>query len=171
MFTLAHELAHLWLGRSALSNSSPNAVPEYKVETWCNQVAAELLVPLAVLREEYRRGEELPEALIRLTHRFKVSELVLLRRIYDIGCLTREQFQKSYDDELKRLQYKTGNIGEDFYAPQTARLGRHFARAVVADTLEGRTMFRDAFHMLGFSKLETFCSLAKNLGIDHRLPS
>ena len=171
MFTLAHELAHLWLGRSALSNSSPNAVPEYKVETWCNQVAAELLVPLAVLREEYRRGEELPEALIRLTHRFKVSELVLLRRIYDIGCLTREQFQKSYDDELKRLQYKTGNIGEDFYAPQTARLGRRFARAVVADTLEGRTMFRDAFHMLGFSKLETFCNLAKNLGIDHRLPS
>ena len=170
MFTLAHELAHLWLGRSILSNSSPDAVPEHKVETWCNQVAAELLVPLAVLREEYRRGEELPKALIRLTHRFKVSELVLLRRIYDMGGLKRERFRQAYDDELKRLQYKTENIRGDFYATQTAQLGRRFARAVIADTLEGRTMFRDAFHMLGFSKLETFCNLAQDLGIDHGLP-
>ena len=66
MFTLAHELAHVWLGQSALSDVGPISVPSHKVETWCNRVAAELLVPLAVLREEFRKGEELRGALDRL---------------------------------------------------------------------------------------------------------
>ena len=48
IFTLAHELAHLWLGESALSDSAPNAVPSHGVEAWCNRVAAEFLVPLRI---------------------------------------------------------------------------------------------------------------------------
>jgi transcriptional regulator with XRE-family HTH domain len=53
MFTLAHELAHIWLGQSALSDVEPASMPEHRVEIWCNQVAAELLVPIDVLRREY----------------------------------------------------------------------------------------------------------------------
>src|SRR5208283_523800 len=53
MFTLAHELAHIWLGLSAVSDTQASQVPEHDVERWCNRVAAELLVPLAVVRDEY----------------------------------------------------------------------------------------------------------------------
>ena len=49
MFTLAHELAHVWLGESALSDVDAVSVPVHDVEGWCNRVAAELLVPLASL--------------------------------------------------------------------------------------------------------------------------
>jgi hypothetical protein len=59
MFTLAHALAHIWLGQSALSDVTPIAAPEHEVERWCSAVAAEVLVPLGAVRAEYRRGEEL----------------------------------------------------------------------------------------------------------------
>ncbi len=102
MFTLAHLLAHVWLGNSGLSNSCPNVFPENKIDAWCNEVAAETLVPLSELRDEYRRDETLHRALVRLTRRFKVSELVMLRRIYDLRALTQKQFQEAYKYRLSR---------------------------------------------------------------------
>lgn len=77
MFTLAHELAHIWLGASALSDLS--AVPvngHRREEVWCNAVAAELLVPLAAIRAALPPGEPLDQAVARLTRHFKVSTLV-----------------------------------------------------------------------------------------------
>ena len=104
MFTLAHELAHIWLGRSALSDAGPISLLSHEVEIWCNRVAAELLVPLAILREEYQRGTELQIEVNRLARRFKVSTLVILRRIHDAGGLTREQLWDAYQEELERLR-------------------------------------------------------------------
>ena len=61
MFTLAHELAHIWLGSSALSNVGVRpATNSRREEIWCNAVAAEFLVPLAALRAELSDGEQLP---------------------------------------------------------------------------------------------------------------
>jgi len=164
MFTLAHELAHLWLGESALSDASPDSLPPQAVEAWCNRVAAELLVPLAVLREDYRRGEDLTDALTRLARRFKVSTLVILRRIHDAGGLTREQFRQAYDTESERLRaIPGGGGGGDFYRTQTARVGKRFARAIVASTLEGGTSFTESLRLLGVGKMRTFNELASRL--------
>ena len=164
MFTLAHELAHLWLGQTALSDSRPDALPDNVVESWCNRVAAELLVPLAVLREHYRKGEDLSDALTRLARDFKVSTLVILRRIHDAGGLTRGQFRSAYDAELEKLRaIRRAAGGGDFYRTQTARVGERFAHAIVSNTLEGRTLYRDAFRLLCVSKPATFQKLADHL--------
>lgn len=165
MFTLAHELAHVWLGLSALSDVDPVSSPSHQVEIWCNGVAAELLVPIAVLSEEYNGRAELQEEVNRLARRFKVSTLVILRRIHDLGGLTHEQLWQAYREELNRLMSLPKGKGGNFYLTVATRVSKRFARALVASTLEGRTLHRDAFQLLGFSKLSTFHELGHSLGV------
>jgi Zn-dependent peptidase ImmA (M78 family) len=165
MFTLAHEVIHIWVGQSALSDAQAARIPAHETERWCNRVAAELLVPLVVLREEYRRDLDLWGEVNRLARRFKVSTLVILRRIHDAGGLTHEQLWEAYAEELERLRAIPRGTGGDFYLTQAARVSKRFARALVTNTLEGGTLHRDAFRMLGFSKLSTFQELGRSLGV------
>ena len=165
MFTLAHELAHIWLGQSAVSDAQASLIPEHHVERWCNNVAAELLVPLRVLKQEYDDGLSLRSELDRLARRFKVSTLVILRRIHDAGGLTKEVFWREYEQELKRLLAISRGGGGNFYLTQAARVSKRFARALVISTLEGQTLHRDAFRMLGFAKFDTFQKLGRSLGV------
>jgi Zn-dependent peptidase ImmA (M78 family) len=166
MFTLAHELAHLWLGQSALSDVTPASSPTNNVETWCNRVAAELLVPLKELRRELETIAPL-KSLASLARIFKVSTLVILRRLLDAGAVSREQFDKAYAAELARFTAPTSPSGGDFYRSQPVRLSRRFARAVIASTLEGETLFRDAFQMLCISTEATFRQLGEKLEVLH----
>jgi len=87
MFTLAHELAHLWLDASGVSDVQAGQVPDESTERWCNQVAAELLVPMTAFRVLHRANEPVSEAIQRLAREFKVSTLVALRRLFDGGYI------------------------------------------------------------------------------------
>lgn len=168
MFTLAHELAHLWLGASALSNSEAAAGPGFRrEEVWCNAVAAEFLVPLDELRAELQADEALDSALARLARVFKVSTLVVLRRLLDADWLDRGRFDTAWEQETARLRAlaQRGGGGGDFYRTTLSRVSRRFARAVVGSTLEGQTLYRDAFRMLGVSKTETFENLGREVGL------
>ena len=166
MFTLAHELAHIWLGESAVSDAQASSITGNEVERWCNKVAAELLVPIAAFRQEYRKGSALGPELTRLSKRFKVSTLVVLRRIHDVGGLDEKGFWEAYHAELQRLNsLPKPDGGGDFYLTTAARVSKRFARALIANTLEGQTLHRDAFRMLGFSKLGTFRELGRGLGV------
>jgi Zn-dependent peptidase ImmA (M78 family) len=164
MFTLAHELAHIWLGRSALSDVGPASAPTNDVEIWCNRVAAEMLVPLAALRQAYNRRAVLSEEANRLARLFKVSTLVVLRRIHDAGGLTREELWQAYEDELTQLRETRKESGGDFYLTQAVRVSKRFARALIRSTFEGQTSFTEAFRMLGLKKMSTFRELGYNVG-------
>jgi Zn-dependent peptidase ImmA (M78 family) len=147
MFTVAHEPAHIWLGQSALSDATPASAPAHVVERWCNQVAAEFLVPLATLRREYLAGGDLAGEYSRLARVCKVSSLVILRRLHDLGALTRDAMWTAYEQEVERLRGIPKGDGGDFYLTQAARVSKRFARALVASTLKGHTLYRDAFRL------------------------
>jgi Zn-dependent peptidase ImmA (M78 family) len=168
MFTLAHELAHLWLGSTAVSDASaaPNGGHRLE-EVWCNAVAAELLVPLAALRDDLRNDETVENAVGRLTRRYKVSSLVILRRLLDAGWLDRAAFDVAWAAERARLRAlaERGGGGGDFYRTTLSRVSRRFARALVESTLEGQTLYRDAFRMLGVAKTETFNHIGQEVGV------
>lgn len=170
MFTLVHELVHVFSGREGLSDATPLSVPEAGVERWCNQVAAEVLVPLEEFVAEYRREAELASELQRLARVFKVSTLVLLRRVFDSGALTIREFARAYAAEVERLEalqvQRSADeaSGGDFHRTEAVRVGRRFATALVRSTLEGRTLYRDAFRLLGIRKAETFREFSLSLG-------
>ena len=167
MFTLAHELAHIWLGESGVSDAQIAVLPDADVERWCNRIAAELLVPLETLRDSYQPEADLQHEIGRLARQFKVSTLVILRRIQEIGALDDEAFWQTYHDEAARLgQFeRRGRGGGDFYRTLNVRVSRTFARAVVISTLEGHTLFRDVYQMLGIRNPETFRKLTRALEV------
>jgi Zn-dependent peptidase ImmA (M78 family) len=165
MFTLAHELAHIWLGKTGLSDVGPGTFPSNELENWCNHVAAEILVPSESLQKEYYPNAEISDQIGRLARYYKVSTLVILRRIYDLGYMTEDDFNMAYEDELDRLLAIIKGKGGNFYLTQAARISRRFARALVISTMEGQTLHRDAFRLLGFSKFATFRELGNRLGV------
>ncbi len=164
MFTLAHELAHIWLGQTALSDSQPAEAPAQAVERWCNRVAAELLVPLESFRAAQNRRAELRDELDRLARRFKVSTLVVLRRMHDVGTLRGDVYWNAYEAEMRRLGELPRGSGGDFYLTLGARVSKRFARALIGSTLEGQTLYRDVFRMLGIKRDATFRELGAQLG-------
>lgn len=166
MFTLAHELAHIWLDESGVSDPEAGNIPEQGIEKWCNQVAAELLMPLDELRQVYEPGSSVAAEIQRLARLFKVSTLVALRRLFDAGFIDQTTLWQCYRKEVERIRgLERSSGGGDFYRTLGARTGKLFARAILSSTLEGQTLFQDAFRMLGVRKTSTFYEAARELGV------
>ncbi len=164
MFTLAHELAHLWLGQSALSDVAVRPTPAHRIESWCNRAAAELLVPSQAVRAAHDASADLLAETQRLARRFKVSTLVVLRRLKDTGRLDEEEFRGAYREELERLNARPATSGGSFHPTLRVRVGRRFGHALVTSTLEGRTSFSESLRLLGIRKMSTFREFAGTLG-------
>ncbi|HRZ79045.1 MAG TPA: ImmA/IrrE family metallo-endopeptidase, partial [bacterium] len=150
MFTLAHEVAHIWLGVSGVTDTQPSSFSGSSVEKWCNAVAAEILVPVSSIEKEFNSDENLKKEMSRLAKFYKVSTLVILRRIYDIGAISQDKFRIEYKNELERLKSfadSKGSGGGDFYANQKYKISSSFAKALLISTLEGNTLHRDAFKL------------------------
>ncbi len=168
IFTLAHELAHIWLGESALSDTNLSVQATHQIERWCNGVAAEMLVPLeSLLKSGFNNRKDITDELNRLAHRFKSSTLVVLRRLHEAGFLNWDDYRRAYRSESKRIMELVGasDGGGDFYNTQPTRVSKQFARSVIASTLEGQTLYTEAFQMLGLRKLATFNQMAERLGV------
>jgi Zn-dependent peptidase ImmA (M78 family) len=164
MFTLAHELAHLWIGAEGVSNLEDTLPVDTAVETFCNKVAAEFLVPAAELAAIWDAVRNAAEPFQQLARRFKVSPIVAARRAWDLSLITRAvffEFYEAYEEDDRRVRTKKSD-GGDFYATQNTRIGKRFARIVDRAAKEGRLLYRDAYDLTGLSGA-TFDQYIKSL--------
>ena len=165
IFTLAHEVAHIWLGQSGVSNNKVARRPDDRTERWCDQVAAELLVPSREIQKAFNPTSELSAEIIRLARHFKVSTLVVLRRIHDTGNLDTDDFWSAWRKELVRLRRNQTGKGGNYYLSAGSRTSKRFARVLAVSTLEGRTTFTEALRLMDMKKVSTFMNFAQKLGV------
>ena len=166
MFTLAHELAHVWIGESAsfdLHRLAPN--PDTKLELACNKIAAEFLVSTKELLQHWDQFVKSPDGPYRATSRhFKVSSIVAARRALDTHCISQKEFDEFYDrytrqaqqkrqQELKALKDTPGGPPHRTIAPP--RISKRFMRTIVTAVRERKILYREAYSLTGL-KSETF---------------
>ena len=151
MFTLAHELAHLFFGKSAAFDLRDLQPAEDTTELVCNQAAAEFLVPAEHLRRSWDALNRNPERFQAGARLFKVSQIVIARRALDLALIARDDFFKFYQEYMTQEQRKASNkrAGGDFWANQNLRIGRKFGTAVVSAAREGRLLYSEAYQLTG----------------------
>ncbi|MDZ4780929.1 MAG: ImmA/IrrE family metallo-endopeptidase [Planctomycetia bacterium] len=166
MFTLAHELVHLWMNEGGLFNLPELRASSHKIEQFCNKVAAEFLVPARELKRFWPEVKSNPEPFQAIARHFKVSPIVAARRALDLGLIGSQAFFEFFnayqDDERRKAAAKKG--GGDFYNNQNVRVGKRFARTVMHAAKEGRLLYRDAYSLTGLNGA-TFDKYAKALGM------
>ena len=167
IFTLIHELAHLWLGDGGVSDASMSTVSSNPTERWCNAVAAEVLAPLAALLAAQDESAPWDEEINRLARRFKTSTLVIMFRLVEAGLISRPEFDRLRKDEMQRMAelHPSRTSGGDYYRTHPRRVSRTFATALLNSAYRGATSFGDAMRLLGIKKSATLSELAHQLDV------
>ncbi len=165
IFTLIHELAHIWIGESGISDLSletPAQDVHGRIEKLCNSVAAEVLVPQNILRSKWHNKEDIND----LAAFFRVSGVVIAWRAVDLGLMTRHDFVEFYAEEKRRwarMEQNKGSGGQPKYT-LPLRYGQHFTETLLRAAINGQVMLRDAGRFLGTKPSKLF-KLAKDLGV------
>jgi len=147
LFTIVHELAHIWLGASAGFDNKRMLPADDPIEVLCDQVAAEFLVPAGAFS---RLWAQQPTIAVLARH-FKASQIVIARRALDLGKLTRPRFFAFYNEYIAEVRKRKENQdgGGDFYLTQKKRLSLRFTAYVNQAVRENRLLYRDAYRITG----------------------
>jgi Zn-dependent peptidase ImmA (M78 family) len=163
LFTLIHELAHIWIGESGVSDGSVAA--QRKEEILCNAVAAEFLVPGNEFKKQWKNTENWIDNLPELEKYFHVSQWVLARRALSFNFISHADYhrfvtalKKAFDDRERK------GSGPSYYVTLKSQTSTRFAEALLPETLSGNVLLRDAGSMLGV-KPDKIEKLAKEFSI------
>jgi Zn-dependent peptidase ImmA (M78 family) len=105
IFTLAHELAHIWLGETGISDVSASSANKNEIR--CNAIAAEILVPKNDFLQDWDSSVGTHrDKISALNRRYKVSELVIARVALTNHKITYENYQEIYTEVLERVREK-----------------------------------------------------------------
>jgi Zn-dependent peptidase ImmA (M78 family) len=145
LFTIIHELAHIWTGHSAGFDFHQLLPANDPIELLCDKVSAEFLVP----RESFVRIWKIRQNIANTARYFKVSEIVIARRALDLGYLTKKEFFSFYKEYSNREFLKKENQGDggNFYATTKKRIGLTFAAHVNQAVKSGKLLYRDAYKL------------------------
>ena len=165
MFTLSHEVAHLFVGETGLSVLDRLLPTDNEIERFCNRVAAELLVPREELQEFWSAAKVAANPFQTIARKFKVSAIVAARRALDLELIDLDTFFDFFESNKGQGQRRPfKKAGGNFWNTQKWRIGPRFAGAVARAAGEGRLLYREAYSLTGL-KRNTFENMRDGMGI------
>ena len=165
IFTLAHELAHLFIAKTGVSTLEALQPSPDDTEKFCDKAAAEFLVPAEELRAFWSRsGTNNP--LQAVATKFKVSSIVAARRALDLKLISTDTFFNFYRANAKEWDgnQPREDDGGNFWNTQKWRIGPRFATAIVRAVKEERTLYREAYNLTGLWG-DTFENIPGKMGM------
>ena len=154
LFTLVHELAHIWIATTGISNHiTPNIIDRNKyhpVELFCNEIAANALMPKSYIETFTPKDFENEKRIFSTAKNLGVSTIALLVRARNLNIITNNQYKKikrkadiTFSDflekeKLKKLRQKKQDGGPSFYMLRLNRNGRLFTQSVLDAYKSGR---------------------------------
>ena len=165
IFTLTHELSHIFVGESGLSKFDNLNPTDHATEEICNSIAAEFLVPTEELRYRWGIASRSMDPYRDIAKHFKVSTVVAARRALDSELITREAFFEYYYENRAKNWGGTQQSGKggNFWNNQIWRVGVRFGSNVSRAVKEGRLSYTDAYSLTGL-KGTTFSNMSDKMG-------
>ena len=162
LFTLIHELCHIWIGQSGISDASTKT--HRKEEILCNAVAAEFLVPTdefeALWNNDLQNWEQnLPS----LESHFHVSTWTLARRALTLDFITHDDYNSYIYERQQVVKKGKSSGGPTYYVTKKSQMSKLFSKAVVAEAVNVNLLLRDAGQLLGNVKPSKIKTFAKEL--------
>jgi len=170
IFTLIHELAHLWIDESGISSVDLLEADNNAIEKFCNAVSAEVLVPKDEFSKIWDNQHEVMENAITTSQHFKVSTFVTARRAWNLGFIDAKTFFSYYKEaseqfeEIRQKRRSESQGGGNPYANTWSRNGKRFSKAVAEAALSQSLLLRDAGAMLNMNP-NNVLDFAKKLGV------
>lgn len=135
IFSLAHELAHLWIGRSGVSGTAAPkpSTEEGRIEVFCNAVAARVVLPTDLLEDlGKRRGDfESTAEWIEWGARFaRISRDVVARSSLEHHWISKNEYAQLHKAYLLEASTKSESGGGNYYINHSRSVGRMFVRLV-----------------------------------------
>ncbi|MDD3722991.1 MAG: XRE family transcriptional regulator [Lutibacter sp.] len=177
LFTLVHELAHIWIAETGISNDlepSINKGENYNpIELFCNEVAANALMPEEFIKNLDKKAFENAKEVFKNAKTLGVSSFALIIRALNLNLISLNLYKKlkieadyEYNEFLKREAEKKArqkeneiNGGPNYFLLQLNRNSRLFTQTVLDAFRGGYIEPTQASNLLNvkvnkFSKLE-----------------
>ncbi|QWT52206.1 ImmA/IrrE family metallo-endopeptidase [Eubacterium sp. MSJ-33] len=168
LFSLFHEIAHIWLGENDLYNDRGNSLEVKPIEILCNAVAGELMVPFDKFLVEWNVAAyaDSREKIKNLAKHFRCGESVIARKAFDAKKISYDLYKSIIDDAIeayRRMKENKESNGGNYYNTMGNRLDGCFVRALCESINSGRTTYSEAYRLTNTSR-KTFSEIALRLG-------
>lgn len=181
IFTIVHELAHLWINQPGISNlekqgSKPDK-ESFEIEQFCNQVAAFILLEpnmfIQKWSEIYHEKSSIEDNINNISNYFKVSRTTIARRLLQESIISSKRYKILQNNfylewldycKKEKIRQKEGKMPPIYYPKKISELGKSYSRAVLGAYLSNDVTGRDAAVLLDM-KINNFPKFAEKIGM------